>query len=262
MSTALVTGATAGIGLAFAEELARRGHDLVLVARDEPRLQAVAERLRGERRVQVEVVSADLASRADVELVAARIGDPNRPIDVLVNNAGFGLRGSFLDNPVADEERMLDVLCRAVLVLSHAAGRAMRDRGEGSIVNVSSVPGFVAMGTYSAAKSWVTVFSEVLAGDLAGSGVSVVALCPGFTRTEFHARAEMDMSRLPDWLWLDAERLVADCLDDLARGAVVSVPGRPYKVLVGALSVLPRRLVRRASAAMARERRGGASAPG
>ena len=120
---------------------------------------------------------------------------------------------------------MLDVLCRAVLVLSHAAALPMRARGHGAIVNVSSVAGFVPMGTYSAAKAWCTAFTEVLAGELAGSGVTATALCPGFTHTELHARADLDMSRLPDFLWLDADRLVRDCLDDVSAGKVVSVPG-------------------------------------
>lgn len=257
MGTALVTGATAGIGLAFARQLAERGHDLILVARDRARLENVSDEIERTFHVRAEVIGADLGDRAQVEKVVRRLSDTERPVDLLVNNAGFGLRQSFLRNDIADEEAMFDVLCRAVLVLSHAAAAAMIPRGRGAIVNVSSVAGFVAMGSYSAAKAWVTVFSESLANELVGTGVQVTALCPGFTRTEFHQRAEMDMSKLPDVLWLQADRLVRDCLDDLSRGKVVSVPGAPYKMLVGALKVLPRGLVRSTSGSIADRRRKG-----
>ncbi len=255
MPTALVTGATAGIGLRFAHRLAERGHDLVLVARDDERLSAVAAELTATYAVHAEVLRADLSQRDQVQTVAGRLADPARPVDVLVNNAGYGLKAGFLANEVEVEEQAFDVLCRAVLVLSHAAARAMRERGSGSIVNVSSVASFVAMGSYSAAKAWVTVFSEGLANELAGTGVRVLALCPGFTHTEFHARASMDMSRLPEPLWLDADDVVRTALADLDRGRVVSVPGAAYKVLVGALSVLPRPLVRRSSGGLASRRR-------
>ena len=258
MSTALVTGATAGIGLAFCRELAERGHDLVLVARDRVRLENVSDELSATYKVGAEILAADLSDRAQVQRVADRLADPTRPVDLLVNNAGFGMSHSFLGGELADEERMLDVLCRAVLVLSHAAALPMRARGHGAIVNVSSVAGFVPMGTYAAAKAWCTAFTEVLSSELAGSGVTATALCPGFTHTELHARADLDMSRLPDFLWLEADRLVRDCLDDVTAGKVVSVPGVQYKVLVGALQVLPRGLVRRASGTVAslRRRRG------
>lgn len=255
MSTALVTGATAGIGLAFCRELAERGHDLVLVARDRVRLENVSDELSATYKVGAEILAADLSDRAQVQRVADRLADATRPVDLLVNNAGFGMSRSFLGGELADEERMLDVLCRAVLVLSHAAALPMRARGHGAIVNVSSVAGFVPMGTYAAAKAWCTAFTEVLASELAGSGVTATALCPGFTHTELHARADLDMSRLPDFLWLEADRLVRDCLDDVSAGKVVSVPGAQYKLLVGALQVLPRGLVRRASGTVASVRR-------
>lgn len=255
MPTALVTGATAGIGLEFARQLAERGSDVVLVARDRARLEGVADDLGRRIGVRCEVLVADLGDRAQVQVVADRLADAARPVDLLVNNAGYGLKKGFLQNEVEVEELAFDVLCRAVLVLSHAAARAMKTRGSGAIVNVSSVASFVAMGSYSAAKAWVTVFSEGLANELAGSGVKVMALCPGFTRTEFHQRAEMNMSKLPDALWLDAGELVRDALADLDRGRVVSVPGAAYKTLVAALGVLPRGLARRASGGVASRRR-------
>ncbi|HEX8498483.1 MAG TPA: SDR family oxidoreductase [Actinomycetales bacterium] len=255
--TALVTGATAGIGLSFARRFAAEGYDLVLVARDAVRLGAVAQELRTAYGREVEVISADLADREQVQRVADRLADDQRPVDVLVNNAGFGLGHGFVSGEVHDEERMLDVLCRAVLVLSHAAARSMRRRRRGAIINVSSVSGFVAMGTYSAAKAWCTAFSEGLAGELAPDGVTVTALCPGFVRTEFHQRAGMNMSRLPALAWLDSDDLVHACLADVRRGKVVSVPSLPYSVLVAVVRHAPRALVRRGSHAVSRGRSGG-----
>ena len=160
-------------------------------------------------------MAADLSKRAALRRVADRVADRERPIDLLVNNAGFGTSRSFLKGDLADEEAMLDVLCHAVLVLSHAGALSMKDRGRGAIINVSSVAGFVPMGTYGAAKGWCTAFTENLAHELAGSGVSATALCPGFTHTELHERANVDMSKLPKVMWLEADRLVRDCLDDV-----------------------------------------------
>jgi short-subunit dehydrogenase len=241
--TALVTGASAGIGREFAVQLAARGHDLVLVARDRARLDAVAAELTSRYAVAAEVLVADLSDRAALQTVADRVADRGRPVDVLVNNAGYGQRRSFLRNDLAAEEAAFDVLTRAVLVLSHAAGVAMRERGRGRIINVSSVAGFIASGSYSAAKAWVTTFSEGLASELAGTGVTVTALCPGFTNTEFQQRAGIDKPG-PDFVWLDPARLVSDCLRDVEKGRVVSVPGLHYKAAVGLLRVAPRSLVR------------------
>jgi short-subunit dehydrogenase len=251
---ALVTGATAGIGLTFARRLAADGHDLVLVARDEARLAEVADELRSAHGREVEVLRADLADRAQLQTVADRLADPARPVDVLVNNAGFGLNRGFLTGDVADEERMLDVLCRAVLVLSHAAGLSMRERRRGTIINVSSVSGFVVMGTYSAAKAWVTTFTEGLWRELHPYGVRVTALCPGFTHTEFHQRASMNMSKLPAIGWLDVDDVVDECLADVRRGKVVCVPSRRYKTVAFSVRHLPRAWVRRGSGAVSMRR--------
>jgi len=240
MTTALVTGATSGIGLEFARQLGARGHHLVLVAPEADRLEQVCGELADTYDVETEALLADLSVRADVERVAERA----RTVEVLVNNAGFGLQKWFLDNERAAEEALLDVLCRAVLVVSHAAGRSMRDRGGGTIVNVASAAGWVAGGTYSAAKSWVISFSEGLASELAAAGVTVTVLCPGFVRTEFHQRAEISLDRLPRPLWLDAQRVVRECLADMDKGAVISVPSPIYKTLVWLARVAPRRLVR------------------
>ena len=255
MSTALVTGATAGIGLAFCRELAERGHHLVIVARNRARLENVSDELRARHSINVEILAADLSKRAALRRVADRVADRDRPIDLLVNNAGFGMRKSFLKGDVADEEAMFDVLCRAVLVLSHAGALSMKDRGRGAIINVSSVAGFVPVGTYAAAKAWVTAFTETLAHELAGSGVSATALCPGFTHTEMHERANLDMSKVPKVMWLEADRLVRDCLDDVKAGKVISVPGVQYKLIVGMTQLAPRGLVRAISGRAASIRR-------
>jgi hypothetical protein len=244
MSTALVTGATSGIGLSFAHQLAERGHDVILVARDRVRLENVSDELRAKYDVSTEILVADLSDRAETGKVAERLADRARPVDLLVNNAGYALKKRFLDNDISEEESVFDVLGRAVLVLSHAAAGAMRQRGHGAIVNVSSVAGQITSGTYSAVKSFVTVFTEGLAAELAGSGVTATALLPGFTRTEFHQRAKLNMGGVPGFMWLDADRLVRDCLDDVSRGKVVSVPGAQYKAIVAALRLVPRSLVR------------------
>lgn len=248
MGTALVTGASTGLGRAYAVELARRGHDLVLVARSRDRLQQLADQLTAAHGIRAEVLPADLADRQQVETVAQRVADPDRPVDLLVNNAGFGLGRRFVTSDVEELERAIDVMVRAVLVLTHTAVRAMRKRGHGAVLNVSSVASYAVMGPYSAIKSWVTVFSEAVAADLAGTGVRVTAVCPGFVHTEFHERAQMDMSDVPDFMWLDKDYVVDVALRDLKRGVPVSVPSPQYKAIVGATRLLPRGLLARLSA--------------
>lgn len=242
MTTSLITGATAGIGAAFARRLAADRHGLVLVARDEKRLEGSAAELRERYGVEVEVLAADLATDDGIAAVERRLADRERPVDVLVNNAGFGNRGTFLDTPLADELRMLTVHCEAVLRLTSAAARPMRERGRGSVINVSSVAAFMPRGTYSASKAWVVRFTEGVAQDLAGSGIRFLALCPGFVRTEFHARAGMNAGNVPDWAWLDADKVVAAALRDLGAGKRVSVPDARYKVAVAVARHVPSRL--------------------
>lgn len=246
MSRAVITGATAGIGLAFARALASTGHDLVLVSRDAGRLEQVAADLRAAARIEVEVVPADLSDREQLSRIEALVADPSRPVEVLVNNAGFAFKDGFARSAVDDEQRLLDVLVTAVMRLSHAAIPGMIARGSGAVINVSSVAGWIPSGTYSAAKAWVTVFSESLAAEVTGTGVHVTAVCPGYTHTEFHQRAEMDMSSLPAWMWLDVDQVVGDALRDVRRGRAVSVPGGQYKVLAALAKHAPRALVRRA----------------
>ena len=241
MSTALVTGATAGIGHAFARRLAAEGYDLVLVARSQERLLQTCSELRSAYGVTVEPVVADLTTDGGCALVEERLAGP--PVDILINNAGFSVNRGFASGEIAEEDRMLRVLVGAVMRLTRAAIPGMVERQRGVIINVSSVAGFVPQGTYSAAKAWVTTFTQGLAPELRRSGVQVLALCPGFTRTEFHARAGMDVSAIPNWLWLDADRVVDEALLDLARGVVVSVPGAQYKTIVALARHLPAGLV-------------------
>jgi uncharacterized protein len=253
MATALVTGGTSGIGAAFARELARRGFDLVLVARDRDRLEreAAAYRAAGRR---VEVLAADLAVRADVDRVAARLEDPAHPVEVLINNAGFSVRAALTDPDLTEHDRALEVMVRAVLVLGGAAARGMRERGHGSIVNVSSTAGFITMGAYSAIKAWATTYTEGLAGELHGSGVRVMALAPGWVRTEFHERAGIPRSSIPGALWLDADAVVRAAIRDLVRGRVVSVPTVRYRSLMFLARHAPRGGVRAVSRALSQRR--------
>ena len=243
--TALVTGPTSGIGEAFARLLAERGHDLVLVARDEVRLATLAGSLTSAHGVSVEVLPADLSNREQLSIVEQRLLDRGQPIAVLVNNAGFGVKARFTRADISDEQRMLDVLVMAVMRLSHAAAVSMGERGQGAIVNVSSVASWLTGSTYSAAKAWVTVFSEGLAGEVAPLGVSVTAVCPGAVRTEFHERAEMNMGSVPGWMWLDADRVARKAMRDVDHGKVLSVTGGQYKVMGALLRHSPRALVRR-----------------
>lgn len=251
--TALVTGGTAGIGAAFARRLAADGYDLLLVARDEARLRARADELAAGHGGSVEVLPADLATEAGIAAVAARVAE--HPLDLLVNNAGSSLNRSFLQSSPEAEERMLRLNVHAVMRLTLAALPGMVERRHGGVVNVSSVAGFAAVmpgSTYPAGKAWVTNFSESVAQSVRQYGVRVLALCPGYVRTEFHQRAGIDMSRTPRRLWLDADAVVADGLRALARGDVVRVVDWRYRMLVGAIRLLPRRLVR----AAARDTRG------
>ncbi|MFZ2504454.1 MAG: SDR family oxidoreductase [Nocardioides sp.] len=239
LGAAMITGATAGIGHAFAEELAARGHDLVLVARDEARLHQVADDLASRFAVTAEVLAADLSDRAAVDRVAERLSDPQRPIDLLINNAGFGLKKPFVVNDVADEQAMLDVLVVAVMRLSHAALATMSSRGRGGIINVSSVAAFLPRGTYSAAKAWVNSFSRWAAAEYADRGVHVMALCPGFVRTEFHGRMGVSRSSAPDYLWLEAAPLVQAALADFEAGKSLSVPSKRYKAITWGARAIP-----------------------
>lgn len=246
MPTALITGASAGIGAEFARQLADRGADLVLVARSEDALQALAAELGARHGVTVEVLVADLAVEQDVDRVARRIADTGRPIDVLVNNAGFGLPLHFADNDVADEVRHLRVLVEAPMRLMHAALGVMRGRG-GRIINVASSAGFVSRSTYSACKAWIIGFSRWANDEYASDGVTVTALCPGFVHTTFHARMGLAAGEegVPSFMWLDAPYVVRQGLRAAARGRSVVIPSLRYKAMIAGSRLVPRSLTTR-----------------
>lgn len=246
---ALVTGATAGIGAEFAQQLAAEGYDLVLVARDGARLEERAAALRAEHGVSVEVLAADLVSREGLAAVEARVAasgsssEPQTRVTMLVNNAGFGLREPFEENSVEDEQRHLDLLVTAPMRLTHAALPQMLEAGSGTIVNIASVAGFTPRGTYGAAKAWLLSFSQWANIHYRSRGVSVTAVAPGFVHTEFHDRMQVDKGSVPAFLWLDAATLVRLALRDVARGTAISVPTVRYKIVVGLTRLLPKRLV-------------------
>lgn len=248
MTTALVTGPTSGLGRQFAIQLAAAGNDLVLVARNETRLTELDLELSSSYGINCEVLVADLSNRAALKTVENRVADTTRPIDWLVNNAGFGLADPFLNTDVEDEQRLLDVLVTAPLRLTHAALPGMIERGFGRVVVVSSFASWVTSGTYSAAKAWATVFVEGLAAELSETDVHATALCPGFVRTEFHDRADMDVAKIPKQLWLDPADVVAKAIKDCNKGNVLSVPGKQYQALAPVVRLSPRALVRRVSA--------------
>jgi uncharacterized protein len=240
---ALITGPTSGLGAGFARRYAVDGHDLVLVARDVERLERLAAELHDEVGANVEVLPADLAIAADRAKVADRLAAGVR---ILVNNAGFGTSGEFWTADLELLQKQLDVNVTAVMQLTHAALPAMLATGAGTVINVASVAGLLPGrgSTYSASKAWVIAFSEGLANGLGGTGVGVHALCPGFVRTEFHARAGIDMANTPSFLWLEVDGVIRECMADVAKGKVVIVPSLQYKALTTGGRLVPRNLVR------------------
>ena len=239
---ALVTGASAGLGREFARQLAGLGYDLVLVARDALRLEELAMELRDLSGAESEILAADLSRDDDVTRVVDRIDQA--PIHLLVNNAGFGTRGSLARTSRDDQDAMVRVHVLAAHRLAQAAVQTMVARGRGVIINVSSVASFLTSPgnvNYNSTKTWQRVFIESLALELRGKGVYVQALCPGYTHTEFHQRGGMDKNGVPAWWWMDAEDVVASSLRAVRRRRpVVVVPGIGYKMAVLILRFLPR----------------------
>jgi short-subunit dehydrogenase len=243
-SWALVTGATSGIGESFTRLLASNKYDVVLVARDLPRLQERAQGLEAKYGIKTHVIQADLATDEGCLKVETYILE--NQVDVLINNAGFGTSKAFTMSTLDIEQQLLDVLVRTPMRLMHVALPLMKQRNQGTIINVSSVAGYIAGGSYSASKSYLTVLTESLHTELAVTKVKVSALCPGFTRTEFHQRGKMSMKGLPNFLWLNSDRLVEQSWKDAMKGKAVSVPGWQYKLLVFVVQTLvPRSLVRK-----------------
>jgi short-subunit dehydrogenase len=244
MPTALVTGPTSGIGRGFATRLASDGFDLVLVARDHERLTALAEVIASSG-VRCDTIEADLSDRSQLAVVEERLADSSSPIDVLVNNAGFTVNESFVGGDRDRQQTMIDVMVTGVMRLSHAVLPGMVERGRGSLINVSSVASFLPFSPYSAAKAWVTSFTQGLATELDGTGVHAMALCPGFVRTEFHERAGIEVDRSNDRWWLELDDVVNSAFEDLRRGKALSVPGFAYTRLVAGTHLVPRDVVRR-----------------
>ena len=240
---ALVTGATAGIGECFSRLLASHKYNIVLVARDLPRLQERAQGLEEKFGVKTHVIQADLATNEGCLKVENYILE--NQIDVLINNAGFGTNKSFTMSTLEIEQQLLDVLVRTPMRLMHVTLPLMKQRDSGVIINVSSVAGYIAGGTYSASKSYLTILSESLNTELSATKIKVSALCPGFTRTEFHQRGKMSMKALPNFMWLDADRLVEQSWRDALKGKAVSVTGWQYKLLVLVVQAVPRSIVRK-----------------
>jgi len=239
---ALVTGATAGIGESFTRLLAAKGFNLVLVARDEARLHERAAGLKENFGAESVVIVADLATEAG----CAKVEDYIRAneIEVLINNAGFGINKAFTRSDLAKEEEVLKVLVRTPMRLMHVVLPVMKERNSGVVINVSSIAGFIAGGAYSASKAYLTVLSESLSTELSATNIKICALCPGFTRTEFHQRGRMKMAGLPNFMWLNSDFLVAKAWKDAISGKPVSIPGWQYKTLVGIISMVPRVAVR------------------
>ena len=243
-SWALVTGATSGIGESFTRLLASNKYNIVLVARDLPRLQERAQALETKYGVKTQVIQADLATDEGCLKIEKHILE--NQVDVLINNAGFGTSKAFTMSTLEIEQQLLDVLVRTPMRLMHVALPLMKARNQGIIINVSSVAGYIAGGSYSASKSYLTVLTESLHTELAATNVKVSALCPGFTRTEFHQRGKMSMKGLPNFLWLNSDRLVEQSWKDAMKGKAVSVPGWQYKLLVFVVQTLvPRSIVRK-----------------
>ncbi|MGG5174817.1 SDR family NAD(P)-dependent oxidoreductase [Pseudarthrobacter sp. J1763] len=241
-STALITGATAGLGAEFARQLAQAGHSLILVARNEERLQETAGELERQYGITAEVIAADLTDDGGVAAVVERLSDPARPVSILVNNAGLGLLKSFAENPIEDEKKHLKLHVETSMVLTHAVLESMLSRGEGRIINVASVAAFLPRESYSAAKAWLLSFSRWANLAYKARGVQVTAVCPGFTHTEFHDRMGMDKGMVPKFMWLQAEQVVREGLADNVRGKSVSIPSQRYKALVALTRILPDRI--------------------
>ena len=240
---ALVTGATAGIGESFTRLLASKGHNIALVARDEVRPHERAAGLREKNGVQTFVLPANLSTVEGCRAVEDYIS--TYEIEVLINNAGFGINKAFSASDLVAEQQMFDVLVRTPMRLMHTIIPGMKARKSGTIINVSSVASWIAGGTYSASKSYLTVLSESIHTELESTNIKVMALCPGFTHTEFHQRGKMKMSSLPEFMWLDADDVVKKAWSDSQAGKAISVPGWQYLLLSTFARFFPRPIVRK-----------------
>jgi uncharacterized protein len=241
-SWALITGASSGLGAEFATQLAAQGYGLVLVGRDAKRLREHGTRLSETYEIPHEVLVADLHNQPDRHTVITRLTDTSAPVSVLVNNAGYGISGDLGDSDWQEELDHLSIHVSAPLELTKAALPGMVERGHGRIIMVSSVAGYLARGTYSAHKAWGLSLARSLSATYRASGIVVTAVAPGFTRTEFHQRMDMNVRGVPSVLWLSAERVVRVALRASAKGKAVSIPSLRYKALVAISALMPRKL--------------------
>lgn len=227
--TALITGGSSGIGLAFARELAADGQNLVLVSRDDD-LVDVARGLQAEFRVEVETIHVDLSHEKDLKKVTKRIESDKNPVDMVINCAGFVLRESLIDGDLVRQHKAFAVMAEAVMVLSQTAAQVMRQRGSGQIINIASTSAWFYNGNYSALKRWVVVYTESLALELRGSGVSATVVCPGETQTNFHARGGVTRSG-PMWLWCTPDKIARAGLRAAAKGKSIVVPTVRWRLI-------------------------------
>lgn len=246
MATALVTGASSGLGEEFAWQLATSGHDVVVTARSRDRLSELVHLLQSATGVEAESLVADLTTEEGREAVAARLADRERPVSLLVNNAGFGLGAAFTSSSWEQERTLLDVHVTAPLRLTHAAVPGMVERGHGAILNVSSLAARLSNGTYAAHKRWLVDFTHGLAGQLAGTGVTATVVLPGLVHTRFHDGESLAHMRdeFPEPAWLDPEQVVTAALAAVRRGQTEVTPSARYALAGGLLKAVPARLTR------------------
>lgn len=261
-SWALVTGGSSGIGLEFSHQLAADGYNVILASRDGDRLTTVAEQLRRKYQIHVETISVDLANTADIARLMDRICDENRPVEVLVNDAGFAVRDSLLAEDTDRQMAAFSVMAEAILKLSGAAARTMVVRGSGRIINVASTSAWLFAGNYSALKRWVVVYTESLALELKGTGVAATAVCPSWVKTNFHKNAGVDRPDVPNWLWVPVETIVKSALSASSRGKSRVIPTFRWKIAVFILRhcepfarMVSRRMVTKRLAELERKRK-------
>jgi len=247
---AVITGPTTGIGLAYAQQLADEGYELLLIGRSEEKL----KKLQNELNATSEIFVADLSIHDEIMKTGNHLKGLEK-IDVLVNNAGFGSSLPFSQNSLAEELEQLEVLVKAVMVLTHAVLPNMINRNLGIVLNISSIAAWLPTGSYAAAKSYVTSFTEAIAAELKGTKVQVTAVAPGFTKTKFFDRSQMKDDEVPSWLWLTPEQVAKESLKDARSGQVISVPGAQYKAMSTVSRTLPRPLIRYFSHEFARRQK-------
>ncbi len=246
---ALVTGASTGIGAEFARTLAARGNDVVVVARNQQKLEELAAGLEAEHGAQVEALPADLETAEGVARVQARLTDATRPIELLVNNAGFGTSGLFHQLPIEDEVAEITLNVMSLVQLTRAALGPMVERGHGGVINVSSVGAYQPtpnMATYSATKAFVSSFTNAIHEELKGTGVKAMVLAPGYTHTEFHVRANVEKDgSLPGFVWQTPDEVVAAALKAYDKGRAVCIPGALNSVAAAFSGSLPAGVTRK-----------------